>query len=601
MSKIIGIDLGTTNSLVAVWQDGKSVLIPNSFGEYLTPSVVSVDELGKIYVGKTAKERLSSHPEQTASVFKRFMGTSRKYKLGYKTFLPEELSALVLKKIKEDAETYLGETVEEAIISVPAYFNDMARNATKRAGLMAGLKVERIINEPSAAALACQNLNQNEDATILVFDFGGGTLDVSLVECFDNIIEILAVSGDNQLGGQDFDDMIASHFMRSLNIDQTELQPETKEIIRKSAEICKRNLTENKSCEMVVNCPEISEKLEISRKDIVKICAELFERMGKPISKVLMDAKVSSNDITQVVLVGGSCKMPVVQQYLKHLLGRDDIVALEPDYMIALGCGVSAGIKERNEDIKDMLLTDICPFSLGTDVANHQKGDRALMSFIIERNSPLPITRESLYQTAYDNQKHICMKIYQGEAMYADENILLGEIDLDVPPKPAGEVKVFVRFTYDINGILEVEVKVSATGEIKRLVIVNKELGMEQSQIDEKLREFERLKVNPEENEENRYILEWGQRLFMQSTNEQMRSDIVKKLQYFEYVMAQDIYQVPKVRKYTTVFFAYIEKMLNRYVSFSDDVLADGSWYQEDDEDEREIDNLFHEWDEKDK
>ncbi|MBQ6806250.1 MAG: Hsp70 family protein [Lachnospiraceae bacterium] len=323
--------------------------------------------------------------------------------------------------------------------------------------------------------------------------------------------------------------------------------------------------------------------------------------MGKPISKALMDAKVSAHDITQVVLVGGSCKMPVVQQYLQHLLGREDIVALEPDYMIALGCGISAGIKERNEEIKDMLLTDICPFSLGTGIVNHNNKDKDLMSFIIERNSPLPITRERSYQTVYDNQKQICFKIYQGEGMYAEENILLGETELEVPPKPAGEVKFLVRFTYDINGILEVEVKVSATGETKRLVIVNKELGMTQSQVEEKLREFERLKVNPSENEENRYVLEWGQRLFMQSSNEQVRYDILKKLQYFEYVMAKDVYQVPKVRKYTTVFFAYIEKMLNRYVSFSDDVLADGSWYQEDDEDEKEIDNLFHEWDEKDK
>lgn len=418
MSKIIGIDLGTTNSLAAVWQDGKSSLIPNAFGEYLTPSVVSVDENGTVYVGKTAKERLASHPQETASVFKRFMGTARKYKLGMNTYLPEELSAFVLKKLKEDAERYLGEPVEEAIISVPAYFNDKARNATKRAGIMAGLKVERIINEPSAAALACQHLNQEEDATILVFDFGGGTLDVSLVECFDNVIEILAVSGDNQLGGQDFDDMIAEYFIRSLQIVPTDLKRETKAIIRKSAEQCKRDLTENKTAEMVVNCPEIKSKLEISRKDVVSACAPLFERMGKPVSKVLMDAKTSTDEINQIVLVGGSCKMPVVKQYLEHILKRKDIQTVNPDYMIALGCGVCAGIKERDEDVKDMLLTDICPFSLGTEIVNHENPDKPLMSFVIKRNSPLPISREQVYSNARDNQTVVRFGIYQGESMY---------------------------------------------------------------------------------------------------------------------------------------------------------------------------------------
>lgn len=220
MSRIIGIDLGTTNSLAAVWQDGKSVLIPNAFGEYLTPSVVSVGEDGIIYVGKTAKERLISHPKDTVGGFKRFMGTAKECRLGGRAYRPEELSAFVIKKLKEDAERYLGEKVEEAVISVPAYFNDMARNATKRAGIIAGLKVERIINEPSAAALACQNLDKDEDSTLLVFDFGGGTLDVSMVECFDNVIEILAVSGDDQLGGRDFDELLADYFIHTLKLEE---------------------------------------------------------------------------------------------------------------------------------------------------------------------------------------------------------------------------------------------------------------------------------------------------------------------------------------------------------------------------------------------
>mgnify|MGYP001113645765 FL=1 len=600
MSRIIGIDLGTTNSLAAVWQDGGSRLIPNAFGEYLTPSVVSIGEDGTVYVGKTAKERLASYPDATAGAFKRFMGTSRKYMLAGKSYSPEELSAFVLKKLREDAERYLGEPVEEAVISVPAYFNDMARNATKRAGIIAGLRVERIINEPSAAALACQNRNEEEDAVLLVFDFGGGTLDVSLVECFDNVIEIQAVSGDNQLGGQDFDEMIEKHFIRSMEISAEGLSPETKAIIRKSAEKCKKDLTREKTAEMVVNCQDIQKKMEISRKDVVNICAPLFERMGKPISRVLMDAGVSADQISHIVLVGGSCKMPVVRQYIGHLLGRNDMETLEPDHMIALGCGVCAGIKERDEEVKDMLLTDICPFSLGVDIMNIQNPAKPFMSFIIERNTALPVSRESMYANALDNQPEVRVRIYQGEAMYAEDNMRLGELVFKIPRMPKGKVQCFVRFTYDINGVLEVEVRIPVTGEQKRLVIVNKELGMSEEEVAKKLKEFEKIKVNPADEEENRYILEWGQRLFMQTNSEKIREELVKKLQYFEYVMKNDPYHLSKVRKYTTVFFASIEGILNQYVSFTDDVLSDGSWYREEDEEEREIDDLFKAWDNND-
>ncbi len=597
MSRIIGIDLGTTNSLVAVWEKGESKLIPNVFGEYLTPSVVSVDDDGTVYVGKTAKERLASHPEQTVGIFKRYMGTGRKYHLGRKSYLPEELSAMVLRKLKEDAERYLGEPVEEAIISVPAYFNDMGRNATKRAGVLAGLKVERIINEPSAAALACHQLRE-EDATFLVFDFGGGTLDVSLVECFDNVVEIMAVSGDNQLGGQDFDDMIGTHFIRKMNLEPSILYKETKALIRAAAEKCKKELTENKTVEMVVTCEQVNGKLEISRKDVVTICAELFERMGKPIKRVLVDAQKTSTEIEQVILVGGSCKMPVVRQYLRHLLGREDIEAVNPDYMIALGCGVCAGIKERNEEIKDTLLTDICPFSLGTNIHNKEKENRSLMSFIIPRNSPLPCSKEQVYVTVADNQKTLHFGIYQGEAMYAEDNMLLGELKINVPPRKAGEVECYIRYTYDINGVLEVNAYVPITGENRRMIIVNKELGLSEAEIEQKLKEFEKLKMNPAEEEENQYILAWGEKLFMQCSD-RFKGEITRRMQYFEHVMIHNPYQIPKVRRYLTVFLAYVEQMMEGFADFADEALEDGSWYE--DEDEKEIDNLFREWDDKKK
>lgn len=595
MSKIIGIDLGTTNSLVAVWQDGESKLIPNALGDYLTPSVVSIDEEGTVYVGKTAKERLAAFPDCTACVFKRYMGTSRKYKVGNKAYLPEELSAFVLRRLKEDAERYLGEPVEEAIISVPAYFNDMARNATKRAGALAGLKVERIINEPSATALACHKL-EGKDATYLVFDFGGGTLDVSLVECFDNIVEIVAVSGDNQLGGQDFDDMMATYFIRKLEIDPAILSLETRALIRSSAEKCKRELTEKKTAEMVVNCPQVNGKLEISRKDVVTVCAELFDRMGKPVRKVLIDAKTVSAGIDKIILVGGSCKMPVVRQYLRHILNRDDIEVMYPDHMIALGCGTCAGIKEREVEIKDTILTDICPFSLGVNVKNEVSPERDLMSFIIQRNSPLPSSKECRYVTASDDQRKVRVGIYQGESMYVDENLQLGEIEVNVPPRPAGEVDFYVRYTYDINGVLEVNLTIPITGEKRRLVIVNEELGLTEAQIQNKMKEYEKLKMNPAEEEENKYIIAWAERLFMQCSGE-YKIELEKKIQYFNYILMKDPYQIAKVRKYLTVFLAYVEKMTESCVDLNEESLEAGSWYEEDDEDEKEIDNLFRQWD----
>lgn len=291
MGRIIGIDLGTTNSAAAVWENGESHLIPNAFGDYLTPSVVSIGKDGTVYVGKIAKERLVTHPEDTVSVFKRFMGTEKIYSLAGKKYRPEELSALVLKRLKEDAEHYLGEEITEAVISVPAYFNDLARNATKNAGELAGFHVERIINEPSAASLYYQCRSQMEDAVMLVFDFGGGTLDVSLVECFDNIVEILAVSGDNHLGGSDFDRLIADMFWKSCGLSENRFSAEDAAIVLERAENCKFELTGQETAQMCVTLAGREYRMEVSRKELILQAEPLFERMAQPIRRVLSDGR----------------------------------------------------------------------------------------------------------------------------------------------------------------------------------------------------------------------------------------------------------------------------------------------------------------------
>ena len=590
MGKIIGIDLGTTNSLVAVWENGESKLIPNAYGEYLTPSVVSVDNDGTLYVGKIAKERLITHPELTASVFKRDMGLKTTYKLGQTCFRPEELSAMVLRKLKEDAEHYLGEAVEEAIISVPAYFNDMGRNATKRAGRLAGLKVERIINEPSAAALACSYGGDEAEASVLVFDVGGGTLDVSLVDCFDNLVEIVAVSGNNHLGGHDFDVALADYFLEKMKTPRRKISDETYGLLLQSAETCKIELSDAKSAHLKLQSKELTGDIEITRKELISICEEIFDKIAEPINSVLRDGQTSAERIDHIVLVGGSCKMKVVQQYLRYVFQRQDLTVMDPDHMIALGVGICAGIKERDEEVKDMLLTDICPFSLGMAIVNrYEKDGDTIMSFLIERNSPLPISREEYYCTASERQSSILIEVYQGENYYAKDNVKLGEIEIHVPIRPKGEVGVRVRFTYDINGVLAVEAEVLLTGQKQKLVIINKDMQMSEEEIQERLAELEKLKLNPMEEEENKYVIEWGLRLFSQC-NPEMRREIAMRLQHFESVMQKDPHRVERARKQLTVYLSFLEHVMHS--GGVEAMLQQGTdWYQEDEEEDDATDD----------
>lgn len=600
MSRIIGIDLGTTNSLTAVWEDGHAQLIPNSFGEYLTPSIVSMDSDGTFYVGKVAKERMVTHPQDTASVFKRFMGTSKRYKLAGKEYRPEELSALVLKKLKEDAETYLGEPVEEAVISVPAYFNDMARNATKNAGELAGFKVDRIINEPSAAALACQKQEQEEDALMLVFDFGGGTLDVSLVDCFDNVIEILAVSGDNHLGGSDFDFVIAKAYCEEKHLNWETLDGEKQAVILESAVHAKIALTEQENCHMLVKMEGIKGSMELSRKKLIQISEELFYRMSEPIQRVLMDGQTTIDEVQKIVLVGGSCKMPIVQKYMEHLMKGKQVHTINPDYMIAMGVGTYAGIKERNEDVRDMLLTDICPFSLGTGVYNHGDEKNPLNEIIIERNTALPASREVTLYTVCDNQERVEVDVCQGEEMYAKNNILLGKLKVKIPRAPKGKESITVRYTYDINGILVVDVRVNSTGEKKQLVILSKENNISSGELQSRMKELEKLKIHPRDKEENQLLLARGEKLYTE-TVAHMREDIEGKMKYFSFLLGkQDEIQIQRWAKQLTVYLDDIERYLQSVQEPWEKVNDFAQWYEENNtettQEEKEIWQGYEDW-----
>lgn len=597
MGRIIGIDLGTTNSLAAVWKDGMPTLIPNALGGFLTPSIVSFDRDGTVYVGDMAKQRQVTHPDDTAAVFKRFMGTDRKITLAGRDYRPEELSALVLKKLKEDAENFLGEPVEEAVVSVPAYFDDCARNATRNAGKLAGFRVERIINEPSAAALAYQRNANQEEATLLVFDFGGGTLDVSVVDCFDNIVEILAVSGDNHLGGSDFDEAILREFCRKNEIDENSLSGEQRGILLQSAVKLKESLTDRERGVMHTCIDGRNLKMELNRKGLIGISESLFARMSVPVRKAMTDAHVGIEGITDVVLVGGSCKMHVVQKFIQHFLGRNQIRVVDPDHMIALGVGVYAGIKERDEDIRDMLLTDICSFSLGTDVYNPADPGRPIMEVLIERNTALPASREKTFCTAADHQRRMLLPVYQGEGYYSEENMLLGSLSVPVPSGPKGKEAVRVRFTYDINGLLVVDAEVVSTGEKRQLVITNKNIVMDEKEIKKRTAALNKLKVHPRDKEENQILLERANRLYAQTTGE-MREILSRRASYFGYLLGkQDEFRICRWRKSFESFLDFVEESVMEYELSDETIEAFEAWYDESmDEESKEEEELFDDW-----
>lgn len=497
---LIGIDLGTTNSLVCTCRNGEIILIPNQLGKYQTPSVVSLTDRGLI-VGDAARNNLILSPESTAASFKTFMGTSKVYTLGDQSFLPEELSALVIKQLVSDAEKFLDEPVTEAIISVPAYFNDSQRCATKLAAQMAGVNVERLINEPSAAALYHQLTYEKKDGCIMVIDFGGGTLDVSVVECFENIVEIIGIAGDNHLGGNDVDSEIAAFFCRQNGISMESLNPEEKAALYRQAEKAKISLSSGDTAKMALAACGREYDLMLTNEQIGEICGSLFGRIKKVINQAIKNCSRRPL-IKDVVLVGGSAQLKALQDYLKGLFGREANVSPNPGSAVALGIGVYAGIKLRDGDMQDIVMTDVCPFSLGVGARHNKTDDTVYMETIIPRSSMLPCAREKIFYTLYDGQKALNFKIYQGEQYYVENNLELGELTVSVTSDKAGNQWAKVTFMYDINGILYVSVK-SCTGEVKEKEIVNEKLRLSEEELEksrEKLTHMIQSQLNSDAN-----------------------------------------------------------------------------------------------------
>ena len=575
---IIGIDLGTTNSLGAVYRNHKVELIPNRYGSFLTPSVVSMADDGTILVGEVAKERLVSHPESTAASFKKDMGTEQKYILGNRTFLPEELSSFIIRSIVEDAKVYLQEEIEEVIVSVPAYFHDRQRVATKRAGALAGVTVNRIINEPSAAAMATY-IDTSKEELFLIFDFGGGTLDVSLVECFDTMVEIISVAGDNRLGGDDFHQIMADSFIKEHGLIKSKIPSKTYAILLRQAEICKRKLTEEESAKMTLNLDGKTYQSEYTNQRLLDESAGLLSKIKGVLSRAMRDGEVSLSDLNAVVMVGGSSKMPLIQSYMQHVFKNIPVVVSNSDLMIAQGLGLVCAVKERNEEIKDYVLTDICPFTLGTNIVNHADPSHLYMSPIIERNTVLPCSRMKRFYTASDNQTMLRFEILQGEHTYAKDNLKLSELSVTVPKKKCGEESADVRFTYDINGILIVDIKVLSTGQsISKVISQN----LSDKEIMHKVEELQKLKVHPKEISENTLVLEKLKALF-EEVPPYMREHVQNYISSFEVVLErQDPRRIAKYRR-------FLEQMIAQMENY--DPLAEQMIFEEYEEKDEELED----------
>ncbi|MBB5367980.1 MULTISPECIES: molecular chaperone HscC [unclassified Janthinobacterium] len=521
---IIGIDLGTTNSLAAIWRDGKASIIPNALGEHLTPSCVSIDEDGSVLVGRAARERLQTHPQLTASVFKRYMGSEKKISLGTQQFRPEELSSMVLRVLKEDAEAFLGHPVKEAIITVPAYFSDAQRKATRIAGQLAGLRVERLLNEPTAAALAYGIRDKEQESKFLVFDLGGGTFDVSILELFEGVMEVRASAGDNFLGGEDFVTVLVEAFLDESGLRSAAgsrlFDTRQQQLLRDEAERVKRLLSEQPTARMSTRYQEKDYHWEVSEDKLAQLCEPLLARLRVPVERALRDATIRASELNEVVLAGGATRMPLVRKLVSRMFGRFPAIHLDPDEAVALGAAVQAGLKMRDAALDEVVMTDVAPYSLGIGISrqvgpNQYEGGHYMP--IIERNSVVPVSRTENITTIHDNQKEINVTIYQGESRLVADNVFLGKITFPIPAKKAGEVGIDVRFTYDISGVLEAEVTVLATQERHKMVISDNAGVMTPEQIEQRFLELADLKIHPREQMENRTLISRADRLYEQS------------------------------------------------------------------------------------
>ncbi len=530
MTTIIGIDLGTTNSSVAHLTAEGPRLLPNAVGEVLTPSVVGIDADGKLLVGRAARELQVMQPQRCASVFKRHMGSEWTANLAGRTFTPETLSSLVLRTLKEDAEACLGTTIERAVITVPAYFNDQQRKATLNAGRIAGFTVERIFNEPTAAALAYGFHEVRDEKVLLIFDLGGGTFDVSIVELFEGTLEVRASAGESFLGGEDFTRTLAARVLESqgLPFERTELAaPRLVSRMIQQCELAKCRLSRQESATIRVpdregNFNEATPQVTVTRAQFESWTEHIRARVELPIRRVLADAQLTRADVDEVILVGGATRMPAVGELVRRLFGKVPHSRLNPDEVVALGAAVQAGLFARQENVEDLVVTDVAPFTLGIEVSKELGLELRDGYFLplLDRNTTIPVSRVKRLSTLLPNQTVVRIRIYQGESRRVADNLFLGEFQVKgIPRGPAGQ-QVDVRFTYDLNGVLEVEATVVETGQKFAHVVTNHARGLSPEQVEQAVRAMQQLKTHPREEAANRLLLRRAERVYQELSPE---------------------------------------------------------------------------------
>ncbi len=503
---IIGIDLGTTNSLVAVFDDNGPTLIPNAMGALLTPSVVGFTDDGKLVVGQAAKDRLMTHPQLTTARFKRHMGTNHEVRLDRKTFRAEELSSLVLLSLKADAEAFLGAEVTEAVISVPAYFNDVQRKATVAAAQLAGIKVNRLVNEPTAAALAYGLQDRAGESTFLVVDLGGGTFDVSILEMFSGVMEVRASAGDAFLGGEDFTDALAIEFLSQIGKKVDELKPDDRARLRQLADRMKHQLTEQPQVSAQFALGGEAKDLSVTRERFEEITEPILRRLRMPIQRAISDAGLKAEGLDRIITVGGATRMPSVRGLVTRLFKRFPEYSIDPDHVVALGAGVQAGLASRHAALEDVVMTDVAPFTLGYEYSievSPGQYEGGHFSPLIERNTVVPVSRSNVISPLKKGQSEIVLGIYQGESPYVRDNIRLGTLSIQIPTNHKEHENVDVRYTYDNSGVLEVEATVLSNKKFFRLVIEGNPGALTPKQIEERLASLKKLKLHPRDEQEN--------------------------------------------------------------------------------------------------
>lgn len=529
---IVGIDLGTTHSLIGVYEPDGPRLIANALGSVLTPSAVSVGDDDGIIVGRAARERLVSHPQRSVAAFKRWMGTDRITALGPHRFRPEELSALILKSLIADAEADLGGKVEEAVISVPAYFSDSQRKATRIAGELAGIKVERLINEPTAAALAYGLQQRDGGGRYLVFDLGGGTFDVSILELFEGVMEVHASAGDNFLGGEDFTQALLGAFLADAGLSASQLALSELATLERRIETLKHELARGNEAQLDLTLAGQPRQWRIDEAGFARVCEPLVQRLRAPLERAMRDAKLSPGQLDEIVLVGGASRMQLSARLVSRMFGRLPLRHVNPDEAIGLGACVAAGMKARDQSLEEVILTDVCPHTLGVNTTRESQGGYTggVFSPIIHRNSAVPVSRVERYYPTHDGQRQVEIQIYQGESPRVENNVRLGAISIDLPSRRRDENAIDVRFTYDINGLLQVEAILVSTG-LRHEVLVEKNPGvLSQEEIRERLAALAAIKVHPRDQQENITLIARAERLYEELlwAREQLQAALVQ-------------------------------------------------------------------------